>query len=103
MLQKRLNLSADQTAQIKAILADGRAKMEALRSGDSGAPSADRRAEGMALMKEENGKIEAVLTPDQKSRYEEMMARQRERMQGRGPGGGDGGAPPPPPPPPPQQ
>jgi Spy/CpxP family protein refolding chaperone len=106
MLQQRLNLSTDQSAQIKAIFADGRTKMEALRSNSALAPQ-DRRTQSEALRKDETAKVEAVLTPDQKSKFEEMEAKQRERMKEHrgGPGGpgGPGGesAPPPPPPPPP--
>jgi len=99
MLQHRLNLTPDQTTQIKAIFADGRTKMEALRSNSALAPQ-DRRTQGQALHKDETAKIEAVLTPDQKSKFEEMEARQREHMgDRRGPGGPGGESTPPPPPP----
>jgi Spy/CpxP family protein refolding chaperone len=108
MMQHRLNLSAEQTTQIKAIFADGRTKMEALRGNTELAPQ-DRRTQGEALRKDETAKVEALLNPDQKLKFEEMEARQRERMkEGRGPGGpggpkgsGSDDAPPPPPPPPP--
>jgi len=104
MMQHRLNLTADQTTQIKAIFADGRSKMEALRGNTALAPQ-DRRTQGEALRKDETAKIEALLNPDQKAKFEEMEARQRERMrEGRGSGGPKGGgsddAPPLPPPPP---
>jgi len=96
MMQKRLKLSDDQTAQVKAIFDDGRSKMEALRSNTALAPQ-DRRTQGRALMEQENAKVEAVLTPDQKAKYEEMREKQRERMeQGGGRRGGPGGPPPPP-------
>ncbi len=98
MLQHRLNLTPDQAAQIKAIFADGRTKMEALRSNSALAPQ-DRHTQGEALRKDETAKVEAVLTPDQKSKFEEMEAKQRERMKDhRGPGGPGGDGPPPPPP-----
>jgi hypothetical protein len=103
MLQDRLNLTADQTTQIKAIFEDTRTKMEALRSNSALAQD-DRRTQSEALRKDENTKVEALLTADQKTQYEEILARQRDRMRnGGGPGGpgGDGSAPPPPPPPPP--
>lgn len=97
MMQKRLGLSGDQTAQVKAILIDEQAKMEALRANASSG-SANSRGQGMALRQEEDAKIEAVLTPDQKAKYEEMKAQQRERMQERHQRqGGDEPAPPPPP------
>jgi len=98
MMQRRLNLSADQTTQVKAIFADGRAKMEALRANTSLAP-ADRHAQGEALRQDEHAKIEAVLTPDQKTKFDEMEARMREHRHD----GPDGGGAPPPPPPAPQQ
>jgi protein CpxP len=97
MMQKRLGLSGDQTAQVKAILIDEQAKMEALRANASPG-SANPRGQGMALRQEEDAKIEAILTPDQKAKYEEMKAQQRERMQERRQRqGGDEPAPPPPP------
>ncbi len=99
MLQKRLNLSGDQTAQIKSIFEDGRSKMEALRSNTALAPQ-DRRTQGEALRQEEEAKLEGVLTPDQKTKYEAMRAKERERMEEhRGGQGGPGGPPPPSPPP----
>jgi protein CpxP len=96
-LQKQLNLSDDQTAQVKGIFKDGRGKMEALRSNTTLAPE-DRRTQFEALRKDEDARIKGVLTPDQKSKYEEMEARMREHM--RGPRGGGPDGPPPPPPPP---
>jgi protein CpxP len=98
MMQRQLNLTADQTTQVRAIFADGRAKMEALRGNTSLAP-ADRRAQGEALRQDEHAKVEAVLTPDQKTKFDAMEARMRERRHD----GQEGGAPPPPPPPAPQQ
>ena len=102
MLQDRLNLTADQSTQIKAILDDGQTKMQALRA-NTALSQDDRRSQSMALRNDENTKIEAVLTADQKAQYEQILAQQRDRMRnGGGPGGpgGDGSAPPPPPPPP---
>ena len=101
LLQDRLNLTADQSTQIKAILDDDQTKLQALRANTALAPD-DRRSQSMALRNDENTKIEAVLTADQKTQYEQILAQQRDRMRnGGGPGGpgGDGSAPPPPPPP----
>ena len=101
MLQDRLNLTADQSTQIKAILDDDQTKLQALRANTALAPD-DRRSQSMALRNDENTKIEAVLTADQKTQYEQILAQQLDRMRnGGGPGGpgGDGSAPPPPPPP----
>ena len=99
MLQHELNLTADQTAKIKAIFEDGRAQMAAQR--DSTASQEDRRAKMMSLREAENTKVKAVLTDDQKVKFDAMEARMRERNRERG---APGGPPPPPPPPPaPQQ
>ena len=95
MMQKELSLTADQTTAIKAVFEDERTKMEAARSADASLSPEDRRAKMMAMRQDENTKIEAVLTSDQKTKYEAMQARQRERMENR-----QGGGPPPPPPPP---
>jgi Spy/CpxP family protein refolding chaperone len=95
-LQKGLKLSDDQTAQVKAVFEDGRSKMEALRSNTALAPQ-DRRTQGEALRQQEEAKLEAILTPAQKTKYEEMRAKQQERMQEHRGGRGGAGAPPPPP------
>jgi Spy/CpxP family protein refolding chaperone len=93
-LQKQLGLSDEQTAQVKTVLADSGAKMETLRANQDLDPR-DRRTQMMALRKDEETRLEAIFTPDQKAKYEEMMAQERARMQNRG--GGPGGPPPPPP------
>jgi Spy/CpxP family protein refolding chaperone len=98
MMQRRLDLNASQTAQIRQIFTESRGKMEAIRSNSSLAPE-DRRAQMMTLHQGEQARIRAVLTPDQQTKYDAMQARMRER---RGDEGGQG-APLPPPPPAPQQ
>ena len=94
MMTKVLNLSTDQQAAMRQILADERAKMEAQRSSGQQMSPQDRRAAMMAMRQEQTAKIEAVLTPDQKVKFEEMEAKMRERMQEHR----DGSTPPPPPP-----
>lgn len=89
-LTKALALTPDQATQIKATLTAQQAKMESLRSNSS-ASREDRRAQMMAMHEDTESKIKAVLTADQKVKYDEIQARMRERMQ-------DRGAPPPPPP-----
>jgi len=96
MMQKQLSLTADQTAQIKGIFDEGKGKMEELHA-NTALSEDDKRSKMMEMHKQENEKIKAVLTPDQKTKYEAMEAKQRERMQEHRQGG-DG----PPPPPPPQ-
>jgi Spy/CpxP family protein refolding chaperone len=95
MLKQNLNLTDDQTSQVKAILEDSHTKMEGLRSNSSLSQD-DRRSQMMSIRKAESDKIEALLTPDQKTKYAAMQAQMRDRMRG-GAQGGDTPHPPPPP------
>jgi protein CpxP len=100
-LTKALNLTPDQATQMKGIYEGQRKKMEALRD-NSAMSREDRRAQMMAIHEDGESKIKAILTPDQQTKYAEVQAKMRERMEnGRRGGGGEGAAPPPPPPPPP--
>lgn len=106
MLQKRLGLTDDQKAQIKSIYEGQRAKREALEANTS-LSERDRRMQMRAIHEDGEVKVHAILTPDQKTKYDAMEARQRERM-GEGRRGGPDGPPPPadapaPPAPAPQQ
>jgi periplasmic protein CpxP/Spy len=94
-LTKQLNLTPDQVTQVKAIDDDSRAQMMALRQ-DTTTPQADKRAKMMDIHKASQDKIRAVLTDDQKSKYDALQAQMRERKESRESGQGT-------PPPPPQQ
>jgi protein CpxP len=100
MLTKRLNLTPDQVTQVKAIDDDTMNQMKALRE-DTTTPKADRRSKMMEIRQASQDKIRNVLTDEQKTKYDAMLAKMKERMQNRR--GGEGAAPPPPPPPPPAQ
>lgn len=81
-LAQRLNLSADQTAQVKAI-------------------QSDTRAQEMALRKGEMDKIRALLNDDQRAKFDQMQSHMQSHMQqGHGHRSlqNNQGAPPPPPP-----
>ncbi|WP_263368407.1 Spy/CpxP family protein refolding chaperone [Edaphobacter bradus] len=97
-LTEQLNLTPDQVSQVKAIDDNTMSQMKALRDDTSLSP-ADRHAKMMDLHKASQDKIRALLTDDQKTKYDalraEMKAKAQERMQNRN----GGGAPPPPPPP----
>jgi len=84
MMKERLGLSDAQAAQVKAVLVDERSKGQALMADQTG----DR--ESM------RPNIAAILTPDQKAKWEELRAQQQRR----GPGGPPPGGTPPPQPPP---
>jgi multidrug efflux system membrane fusion protein len=77
-----LNLTADQQAKIKAIFADARTKAEA--AGDD----VDARR---GIMQDANKQVEALLTADQKARFE--AARAQARAAGGYGGGGQSAAP----------
>jgi Spy/CpxP family protein refolding chaperone len=96
MLQKHLNLTDDQTAQIKSIYEAQRAKADAVRSNRSLAPQ-DRRAQMMAIHEDGQAKVHAVLTPEQTTQYDAMQARMKEHHRGGpdGPPPSDGAVPPP--------
>lgn len=94
MLKQHLGLSDDQTAQVKSIFTDSQTKMEALRSNSSLSQD-DRRSQMMAIRKGENDKVQAVLTPDQKTKWSAMQEQMRNRRGGP-PSGAPADAPPPP-------
>jgi protein CpxP len=100
-LTAKLNLSAEQQAQIKPILVDRDQQAMALHTDTTLAPQ-DKRAKMESLHAESDAKIEAVLNDQQKKQYAEMKQKHQEmmhehmkhHMDGMGPD-----APPPPPPP----
>jgi periplasmic protein CpxP/Spy len=77
-LTQKLNLTADQQTQIKPILVDRQAKMHDLMQNQSLSQD-DRRTQARTIMSDSNSKIEAVLTGDQKQKFEAMQMPRRER------------------------
>ena len=59
--------------QVKAIDDDSRTQMMALRQ-DTTTPQADKRAKMMEIRKAAQDKIRAVLTDDQKTKYDALQA-----------------------------
>lgn len=92
-LTKKLNLTPDQVAQVKAIDDDTKKQSMAVRS-DASLASADKRGKMMEIHKAAQDKIRAVLNDEQKTKYDAMQAQMQERRQSR-----EGGMTPPPPPP----
>jgi Spy/CpxP family protein refolding chaperone len=88
-LNAALTLTADQQTSIKAILEASMKDQMALRD-DTTLSQDDRMAKSRAIREAQTAKIKAVLTGDQKTKYDAMMAAQRQRA--------PGGPPPPPPP-----
>jgi Spy/CpxP family protein refolding chaperone len=88
-LAERLGLSADQRSQVAAIMQRQREQMQAL------APE-ERREKGRAIREEGAKAINAILTPEQRSKWAEMRANapqgvKGEGRKGEGPKGGKGG------------
>jgi len=81
-LTKKLNLTPDQVTQVKAIDDNARQQSMAVRN-DSSIAQPDRRAKMMDIHKASQDKIRAVLTDDQKTKYDAMQAQMQERRQNR--------------------
>jgi|GEM_PF-181079 len=90
-LQTELKLNDDQTAKITAIYKDQAVKRDSLMKAANGDRQAMRQA-FRPMMEATSTKIKAVLTADQATAYDKMMADRMSRMGGRGGnGGGNGG------------
>ena len=96
-MTKRYKLTADQQNQIKPILQDEQQQMQSMRS-DTTSSREDKMAKMKSTHEASNQKIEAVLTDEQKQKFEadqqKMQERRSEHMHGGGQGSGDAGQPP---------
>lgn len=90
MLQHELGLSAEQTAQVKTILAGERTQMQALRGDSASAAPEERHTQMQTIRQSTNAAIKAVLTADQAAKFDAMEARMRAHRPGQ-----DGPPPPP--------
>ena len=93
MLARQLNLSPDQTTQVKALLETERSKMEAVRS-NTALSRDDIRTQMMTIHQDNDVKLRSLLTADQATKFDAMQARQRARMQEHQDGQGAPPAPP---------
>jgi Spy/CpxP family protein refolding chaperone len=82
MLQKKLNLSANQSAKVKAIFLSRAAHVDSLRSAQPADKKFDRSAFKETRQKTEK-EISAVLTADQQKAYEQLKAQMKERHKNR--------------------
>jgi Spy/CpxP family protein refolding chaperone len=86
-LAKELNLTADQQAKVQQLMAAQRQETQTAIQSAGG----NRRAMGQAMRAGRdkfNGQLQAVLTPDQYTKYQQMLAERRAKMQERRQGGG---------------
>lgn len=81
-MTKALNLTPDQVTQVKAIDASAHDQMRALHEDTATAP-ADKRAKMMAIHEDSTTKVRAVLTDEQKSKFDAMEARRKEHREER--------------------
>ena len=88
-LQTQLKLNDDQTTKITAIYKAQATKMDSVRTAANGDRDAMRSAMG-PIRTSTTTQIKAVLTADQATAYDKMMADMRARMQQGGGGGGGG-------------
>ena len=86
MMTQKLNLTTDQQTQIKAIQSDTMKQMMALRE-DTSLSQTDKQSKLMDLRTASQSKIRAVLTDEQKPKFDEMQTQMRERMKERQQGG----------------
>lgn len=82
-LTKQLNLTPDQVTQVKAIDEDSGKQMKALRE-DTSVAQQDKRTKMMDIRKASQGKIRALLTPDQQTKFDALQTEMRGRMRGQG-------------------
>lgn len=82
MLTGQLGLTKEQADKLRPAFEAQRAKIEALRNDESLSPE-DRRSRMRAIREEGDAAIAAVLTPEQKKKWDEFRA-------SRGPGGAGG-------------
>jgi periplasmic protein CpxP/Spy len=88
-MTKRYNLSSDQQAQIKPILANQQQQMQALRQ-DSSLSREDKMAKMKSIHDDSSSKIQALLNDSQKQKFAQDQQRRQQQMQERGaaPAGG---------------
>jgi len=90
-MQKVLGLTEAQADQMKTIRADTEAQMKALRA-DETMSMEDKKAAGKKLMEANKAKIDALLSPEQKIKFDKMREETKKKHPGGpgGPGGPDG-------------
>lgn len=89
MLTEKLTLTPDQQTKVKAILLDQNTQVAKARE-EAGDDRQAARAKMMKIMEDNNGKINALLTDDQKKTYAAYLEERKAAMQNRG--GGQGGS-----------
>lgn len=92
-MQTNLGLTAEQTEKVKAVYESQRPAMEALRN-DQSLSREQRREKLDEMRKATDAQIAPILTPEQKTKWEELRKQRREQMGNRQRGGGSNPPPP---------
>lgn len=79
-MTKALDLTGDQQTQLKPILQNRRDQLQQLRQ-DSNTLRPEKYAKMKAMDEESNSKVEAILNPEQKTKYESMVAKRRQQRE----------------------
>jgi Spy/CpxP family protein refolding chaperone len=82
-MQSKLKLSGDQVAKLNLILDDTRARIHEVHD--------KTQPEIREIRREQTEKIRALLTPEQRSTYEDMLKQREERLRQKGSRGGGPG------------
>jgi Spy/CpxP family protein refolding chaperone len=77
-MMEQLNLTDDQKSQVKKLHEDGRAQMKQVAS-DSSLSAAQKKDKIKQLHQDQMSKMESVLTPDQKTKWEQMKSERKEK------------------------
>ena len=72
-MTKRLNLTPDQVTKVKAIQADSH--KQAMATRDDNTAGTDRHAKMESMRQAEQAKVRAILTDEQKTKYDTMLDR----------------------------
>ncbi len=78
-MKEELNLTKEQSEKLKAIHADTKTKMQALRD-DQSLSKEDRKAKVGAIMKEREEKTNAILSTEQKEKMKLVESRNRKSI-----------------------
>lgn len=81
-MSQQLNLTDQQKDQIKPIIADRQQKMQALRE-DTSMERPEKMQKMKAINQDSDTKIKAILTDEQKQKYEAMQQEMRDQMRQR--------------------
>ena len=93
-MTRELNLTPDQVSQIQAIQADESTKIQALQA-DSTDVGHGRHQQMKAIHEDQISRVRAVLTDDQKPKYDAMLQQMKQRQQEHRQQGGTQPTPPP--------